>query len=651
MIPINPVDELLSHIIPSNSDDDNAKNNMSIVNRQVCASKPLAQGDVIGPSCGIPTDYVLDPVKVLACHPMAKAVLSVGGSPKLGASNSNGTRTDSTASCHEDSNDKLREEMVFWITLAEMGRKANERHQLKQQSQSDEVDENETTTTRENKRRKTNINSTTDEDQINNTVEHEESQLKQQEVIDAYLLALPKKGPDPCSWSTNERTNLLSCTPLLNQVENTLTKVQNEFVRVVSALAKNDVDIAKSEFREDDQKNKQQQLPPFSIDGRGIFPSVLWARSMHISRSFPRSLVDEEGVWWVGKKEYVPPPSASSSTNKEKACIGNDGSGVNGNGTEGDCTNESGSIFSITLGGYKAPEITIRQKEQDGEGTKQSTEDSYQPVKSAESSIHTTNKAATRPVTNKRPRSNLGIMIPLYDMLDHKTAHPVQWEAETITSDTRRCRMIRFRCVNPISSGEPIYNNYGPKGNGELLATYGFATKNNVMDSVEGIVLGLRVPSQDDQMHEVHKARMALIEEHSIPHRFEKEGSVLFLGPFSIMRKLSSIASEAGEDNYNEDCNSNDGVIPDNLYTALSLIGIEDVEEGPVVSQDELEMLSDVLRIKLDGFGNVGASRSLAESSTDLNHLVESVQAYKDGQRKLLQLALRELDELMPPEE
>ena len=88
------------------------------------------------------------------------------------------------------------------------------------------------------------------------------------------------------------------------------------------------------------------------------------------------------------------------------------------------------------------------------------------------------------------------------------------------------------------------------------------------------------------------------------------------------------------------------GVIPDELYRALSIIGLDNVEEGPMVSIDEMEILKEVLTKKLEGFGTASVGK---RSSDDTDQLMraESVEAYKDGQRQLLQLALAELDSLI----
>ena len=238
-----------------------------------------------------------------------------------------------------------------------------------------------------------------------------------------------------------------------------------------------------------------------------------------------------------------------------------------------------------------------------------------------------------------------------------------------------------------IKEGDALYNNYGPKPNLELLATYGFTIRDNVFDSVEGIVLGMNIPIKEDNGNEsssisngvvnnnVYKAQLEYIQSYSIPHRFDNDRNVLLLGPFSLHRNLTSLEEEEEEegiaadkeDVINESNEVGGGIIPQELYKALSILGMEDVDEGPMISVDEMEILREVLLKKLCAFGGPAAATlpqtdnngggkkkgSCQSTSNDRQQLLraEFVEAYKDGQRMLLQLALSELESIMPPED
>ena len=559
----------------------NHKSNFTIVTdntttkqRQVIATKSLSPGVIIGPSKGLPAEYVLDPVEILKCSNVPRKVLSIVGGSVGG---------DDGSINEQQRIDK--EKMAFWIALAVMGREAGQRHQYQ--------------TADSSKKRKYTESSSSD---------HTTTKPTQQQVHDAYILSLPKEGPDPCCWSKEERDTLLQGIPLATQINTTLKQIEEEYNRIAISLAE---DI---------------KLPPFSINGRGTFPSVLWSRSMHISRSFPRSLIDEEGVWWQGRKKYQPP----SELEKE---ISGDNSATS--------TNDSTTVLSVRLGGYRAPVIT----------TSSSSKDQSKEEESKQQPLPQTLKGSKLPSQQSKQHvhgSSLGILIPLMDMIDHKNAHPVQWESVYYSST--QTRSIRFRSCVQVKEGDELYNNYGPKGNLELLATYGFSISNNVLDSVEGIVLWIRIPnSEDEKETSRYQGQVELVKEYDMPHWIDKdegEFGVLFLGPFSLHRKLSSSTDNDVEADKTDD---SEGVIPDELYRALSIIGFENVEEGPMVSIDEMEILKEVLKKKLDGFGTASSAskRSSDASSSDNLMRVESVEAYKDGQRQLLQLTLAELDSLM----
>lgn len=356
---------------------------------------------------------------------------------------------------------KALEEMAFWMALAVMGTEAERRGQRGESS---------------GKKAKGD-----DGDEDGKSAAGHEGIFDGR--FDAYLSSLPREGPDPCCWSAAERSTLLGGTPLEKQVDATLTKVKAEYDRVVVLVTQMRCGIhggGKGKDKDTTVPAPSPLLPPFSIGGKGVFPSVLWARSVHQSRSFPRSLLDEEGVWWVGRKQLVGGDMLECSR-KEEAVeeeeVEEDAAEAD---AESDNVRSGGAVLRVRLGGWRAPRITCTAP----------TEEDSPPTDCNDGATGdecaTTDKDALDPPTPSPPSStitptpqkgsNLGIMLPLFDMLDHKPGHPVQWEASN--------KRIRFRCVDAIPKGGRIWNNYGPKGNGELLVTYGFASRENPLDSV-----------------------------------------------------------------------------------------------------------------------------------------------------------------------
>ncbi|CAK0830707.1 unnamed protein product [Prorocentrum cordatum] len=67
-------------------------------------------------------------------------------------------------------------------------------------------------------------------------------------------------------------------------------------------------------------------------------------------------------------------------------------------------------------------------------------------------------------------------MIPLLDVLNHRHAADVSIRV--------RANSLEFVCDGPVKPGDQIWNNYGAKGNAELLLCYGFAAEGNPCDSV-----------------------------------------------------------------------------------------------------------------------------------------------------------------------
>ena len=80
------------------------------------------------------------------------------------------------------------------------------------------------------------------------------------------------------------------------------------------------------------------------------------------------------------------------------------------------------------------------------------------------------------------------VLIPGLDLLNHARAHPVTWS----TDGTH----VHMSTHYPISQGSQVYNNYGPKSNQELLASYGFTLPGSQDD-----FLSLKLSGSDQTHH------------------------------------------------------------------------------------------------------------------------------------------------------
>lgn len=71
---------------------------------------------------------------------------------------------------------------------------------------------------------------------------------------------------------------------------------------------------------------------------------------------------------------------------------------------------------------------------------------------------------------------DLSMLIPVLDLINHKPLTAVEWN---VTSDA-----FAFKACSAVAKGDQIFNNYGSKGNEELLGAYGFALKDNEFDTM-----------------------------------------------------------------------------------------------------------------------------------------------------------------------
>lgn len=73
-------------------------------------------------------------------------------------------------------------------------------------------------------------------------------------------------------------------------------------------------------------------------------------------------------------------------------------------------------------------------------------------------------------------QEDVAMLLPLVDLLNHNPGAKVSWGGQ-------KDRFV-FESHDTIAAGQELFNNYGQKGNEELLLAYGFCLENNAADSV-----------------------------------------------------------------------------------------------------------------------------------------------------------------------
>lgn len=79
---------------------------------------------------------------------------------------------------------------------------------------------------------------------------------------------------------------------------------------------------------------------------------------------------------------------------------------------------------------------------------------------------------------NSKPNLTKACLIPLFDILNHKSNSPIRW-TPVMESGTGN---VIFQLERGVKKGEQLFNNYGNKSNCELLLSYGFAEEKNPHD-------------------------------------------------------------------------------------------------------------------------------------------------------------------------
>lgn len=209
------------------------------------------------------------------------------------------------------------------------------------------------------------------------------------------------------------------------------------------------------------------------------------------------------------------------------------------------------------------------------------------------------------------------IMLPLFDLLNHCHDSPIVWKTD------HRGITFTFNEDAPVATGAEVFNNYGTKGNEELLMAHGFAIRDNPHDTYS-LVLTVCTQGPDTTTGSSRVRRK--------------------LGPFQL--RLPSEGSSLPQ-------------IPPQLWKALSdPVGYanaaapeDDADEAVEVDAEDCDLLLSTLRQRvapltvtaLEDARFLALGRDICEE----NRRRMYVACYRDGQRRVLEAAIAALEQML----
>lgn len=209
-------------------------------------------------------------------------------------------------------------------------------------------------------------------------------------------------------------------------------------------------------------------------------------------------------------------------------------------------------------------------------------------------------------------QEDVAMLIPMVDLLNHSPKAQVTWGGSN--------GLFSLESMDTYLSGEQIYNNYGQKGNEELLLAYGFCLEGNPADTV---ALKIKIPPE--LLPELEKNGI------SLPSISDYTTSIV---------KLDKPDGKA-------DQTSSDGLlffisketVPENLIQVFQWL---------VKSRWESSL---TLRMKLSGLNHLRQALELKAQLIDVNRAAKSenevsIRIYLKGQKLILDAGVKNIKRL-----
>ncbi|KAG0095802.1 hypothetical protein BGZ93_005431 [Podila epicladia] len=211
------------------------------------------------------------------------------------------------------------------------------------------------------------------------------------------------------------------------------------------------------------------------------------------------------------------------------------------------------------------------------------------------------------------------VLIPLADMLNHKSRHKISWLKTPQGLQMSGCE---------IKKGEQVFNNYGPKSNEELLVGYGFCIEDNVDDMVTLKPNFTRDPDQDRKTAILKHVRVTdetihyLGQGGQIPHPLLTTMRVMAMNSIEVDRYYSWMEDEEQEIIHGE--RKEHGGECSRLKEELQFVSLRN--ELAMLDLMDL-LLSSKLKIMRDWETKLSEPRNAAQ---------KYAQIYRQGQKQIL---------------
>lgn len=237
------------------------------------------------------------------------------------------------------------------------------------------------------------------------------------------------------------------------------------------------------------------------------------------------------------------------------------------------------------------------------------------------SSIIFTSRAFPHDIIDSSCKPGQAILLPIIDLLNHNSGAKVEWKFEKQKDGHGYFSLLS---QDLLDEGEEVFNNYGAKGNEELLMGYGFAIEKNPSDS---IALKVKLPYEVVKGAESFGFKIPRIEDYT---------------QFAFTNDTRS-SNEATDKDIQDGLLffiNKSSLIPENLLLLFMFLSKTEDETTPTL-RSKLEALQK-LRGALEHKKSLLSEKLVIPDNID-PVVLHNAKVYRDGQKDLYKSSLAEI--------